>query len=143
MANEGGFKNYLFALILTSLFGVLILSTVIDMGNEYSLETDNLANGSLNITAFNDNINSFEDDAEDMQEAFATGNIFSVIAGLVVDVIFGLVIDMISIILEPFRLVNNILIDGLGVPKYVTSVLMGMLIFSLIFSIWRLLKIGD
>jgi hypothetical protein len=46
-------------------------------------------------------------------------------------------------IYAPFSLISGILKERLGVPTYVTSVLMGLLIFSLIFGIWRLLKIGD
>jgi len=142
MSGEGAFKNILFAFILTSLFGVLILSTVIDMGNEYSLDTSNIANGSLGINEFNDSISSFDDNAKSMRERFAKGDIFSVVAGIVVEGIFGIAIDIIDIILAPFNVVTNILIDVMGVPTYVTAILFGILIFSMMFGIWRLIKIG-
>ena len=37
----------------------------------------------------------------------------------------------------------DIMIDMFGVPAWVTSVLLGLLIMSVIFAIWRLIRIGD
>ena len=143
MAGEGDFKNLLFAFVLTALFGVLLMTSVISFGNEYSQDTSLVVNGSLGLEEFDESISSFEENAEDMQEAFATGNIFSVIAGIVVEGIFGIAVDIMEIILSPFRVVSNILVDVFGVPVFATSILMGLLIFSMIFAIWRLIKIGS
>ena len=140
---EDGFKNILFAFIFTSLFGMLILTSVNFIGDEYSKDTSDIAGGSLSLDKFNDSISSVEQNAKDMQEKFSKQSIWSAVAGIVVEGIFGIALDMIDMILMPFDVVSDILLDVFHIPTFVTSILLGLLILSILFAIWRLLKIGD
>lgn len=140
---EDTFKNTLFAFILLSLFGMLIISAVVSIGNSYSKDLTEVTGGSLSLSKFNKSISSIEGNAKDMKTAFDKQSIWSAIAGVVVNGIFGIAKDMVNMILMPFDIVADIMNDMLGVPTYVTSVLLGILIMSIIFGIWRLLKIGD
>jgi hypothetical protein len=140
---EDGFKNTVFALIFMSLFGMLILSAVVTVGNDYDMNTSDVFGGSLSLDKFNSSISDIEDSAKNLKEDFDKGSVWSAIAGVVVEGVFGIGKRMFLLLLTPFDIVSDILLDQFGVPAYVTSVILGLFIISAIFSIWRLLKIGD
>jgi hypothetical protein len=140
---EDSFKTTLFAFILISLFGMLILTAVVSVGNNYDKDTSEVVGGSLSMDKFNDSISSIEDNAQALKERFDKGSIWSAIAGVVVEGIFGIAKDMVTMILMPFDIISDILIDTLHIPAFVVSVLLGLLILGIIFGIWRLLKVGD
>ena len=141
--NEDSFKTTLFAFILMSLFGMLILTAVVNVGTTYSMNTTDVAGGSLSIDKFNQSISSIEQDSKDMKSAFDKQSIWSAIAGIVVNGIFGIAKDMVNMMLMPFDIISGIITDVLHVPAFVSSVLLGLLIMAIIFSIWSLLKIGN
>jgi len=140
---EDQFKNTLFAYILIGLFGMLILTAVVSMANDYGKDTSDVVGGSLSLSKFNESISDIEDNSKALKERFDKTSIWSAIAGIVVEGIFGIAKDMVTMILMPFSLISNILMDVFGVPTYVTSIILGLLILGIIFGIWRLLKIGD
>lgn len=140
---EDQFKNTLFAFILLSLFGMLILSAVVSVGNTYEMNTSEVVGGALSLDKFNQSITSVEANSKALKERFDKGSIWSAIAGIVVEGIFGIVKDMVSMILLPFDIVADIMIDQFQLPAYVTSVILGLLILGIIFAIWQLLKIGN
>ena len=142
MVQEGNFSGLLIGLVLVTLFSVLILSAVVDVGTTYSLDTSEIVGGATDLDALQSNVESIEGDAQSFEKRFREGNIWSIVAGIVVEGIFGIAIDMIKIILNSFSFITAILTTILGVPAYVTGVLIGILIFTMIFAIWRLLKIG-
>lgn len=140
---EGAFKNYLIGFVLMALFGMLILSAVVDVGSEYDMDTSEIVGGSMSLDNFNDSISSIEDNSQTLKAKFERGSVWSAIAGVVVEGIFGIAKDMVGMIFAPFAVLSGMANDVLHVPVYVTSVIFGLLIFGVIFSIWRLLKIGD
>jgi uncharacterized membrane protein len=143
MAQEGDFHNKLVGFVLLALVGVAILTAVVNVGETYSMDTSEVVGGATDLDRFEGSVDSIEDNANKLEERFKKGSIWSVVAGVVVEGVFGIAKDMLDMIYAPFSLISGILKERLGVPTYVTSVLMGLLIFSLIFGIWRLLKIGD
>ena len=140
---EDNFKNILFGLILFSLFGMLILTAVVQVGNDYGMNTTEIAGGSMSLQKFNASISNVESNAQAMNERFSKGTVWSALAGVVVEGIFGIAIDIFKMMLLPFGLVQDIMIDVFGVPAFVTDVIMALFIFSIMFAIWRLIKIGD
>jgi len=140
---EDSFKNLLFAFILVSVFGLLLLTATTDIAGDYGKDTTEVVGGSLSADGFNKSVSSIESDAKSLQDRFEKGNIFSIVAGIVVEGVFGIGISMFGLILAPFNLLSNIMVDMFGVPIWVTSVLLGILIMAGIFGIWRLIRIGD
>lgn len=140
---EDSFKTILFAFILLSLFGMLILTSVVSVADNYSKDTSQVVGGSLSLDKFNESITNVENDAKAMEERFEKQSIWSAIAGVVVEGIFGIAKDMIVMILLPFDIVTDIMLDVFNVPVFVTSVLLGLIIIAMMFGIWRLIKIGD
>lgn len=140
---EDNFKNMLFAFILVSLFGMLILTAVVNVADNYDKDTTEVVGGSLSLNKFNQSITDVEQNAKDLKTSFDKGSIWSAIAGVVVEGIFGIAKNMVTMILMPFDIVIDIMIDIFGVPAWVTSVLLGLVIMAIIFGVWRLIKIGD
>jgi len=140
---EGSFKNLLYGLILVSLFGMLILTAVVQTGSDYGKDTSEIVGGSLSLDKFNKSIYGIETDAQQMKVKFSSGSVWSALAGVVVEGIFGIAKDMFTLLILPFQLVQDIMIDILGVPSFVTNIILAIFIFSIIFGIWRILKIGE
>jgi len=140
---EDTFKNILFGFILVSLFGMLILTAVVSVSDNYDKDTSEVVGGSLSLDKFNSSISSIEENSKALKTSFDRGSVWSALAGVVVEGVFGIAKDMVTMILLPFDIVVDIMIDVFGVPAWVTSVLLGLLIMALIFAIWRLIKIGD
>jgi len=140
---EDSFKNMLFAFIFVGLFGMLILTAVTQSADKYDKDTTEVVGGALSLDKFNNSISGVESSAKSLRATFGSGNIWSVLAGVVVEGIFGIALDMVAMILAPFDIVADIMIDLFGIPAWFTSVILGVLIMSLIFSIWRLIRIGD
>ena len=140
---EDTFKNMLFAFIFVALFGMLILTATVQVADNYGKDTTEVVGGSLSLSKFNNSITSIEENSKALKRTFESGSIWSALAGVVVEGIFGIALDMVAMILAPFDIVADIMIDTFGVPAWVTSVVLGVLIMGLIFAVWRLIRIGD
>jgi len=140
---ENSFKTLLFAFILFSLFGMLLLTVVVEVGGDYDMDTSEVVGGSLSIAKFSNATASIEDNAKDLKTSFDDQSIWSALVGIVVDGIFGIAKDMVTMILMPFDIMADTMIDVFGVPAWVTSVILGLLILGVIFGIWSLIKIGN
>jgi len=122
---------------------MLILTATVNVADTYDKDTSEVVGGSLSLTKFNNSISNIEESSKSLRASFGSGSIWSALAGVVVEGIFGIALDMVAMILAPFDIIADIMIDLFGVPAWVTSVILGVLIMSLIFSIWRLIRIGD
>ena len=140
---EADFKNTFYALVLVALFGVLILSAVVSIAGDYGKDTSEVVGGSLSLTKFNDSISSITTDAQAMRLRFASGSVWSALAGVVVEGIFGIAIDIFKLMILPFGLIQDMAIDILGVPSFVANIILGLFIFGMMFGIWRLIRIGE
>ena len=141
MAQEGDFKEKLIAFALFSLFAFSILVVVVQMGNTYDMDTENII-GNMNMSGFNRTITDFETTAEKYDAQFQKQSLWSSIAGIIVTGIFDIAKGLYTIVLLPFTLLGAILLN-MGIPSYVVTTLKGILIIVLMFGVWRLLKIGS
>lgn len=139
----GSFKGILIGAIMVSLFVFLILVFATDVMDNYGKDTTQLQEGSFSLTPYQNYLDNVESDAQTFQDRFASSNIFSVIAGIVVTGIFNIGVDMITLVVTPFTLFAQILNNVLGVPPIFTDILLGVMILGIIFAIWRLIKIGE
>ena len=140
---EDRFYNILIAFILITLFGYLLIYSVNSIGSDYGMDTTQVTGGSLSENNFYGNVSGIRTASQHFQDRFSEGNIWSALAGVVVEGIFGIAKDMFKIIISPMSLISNIMTNILGVPSIVADVLVGILILSIIFAVWRLIKVGD
>lgn len=139
---EDQFKSYLFGFILVCAFGMLCLTAVTIIGSNYSMDMTTI-DGSLSIDKFNESVVDVESDAMALKERFDQQSIWSAIVGIVVEGIFGIVLTIFQMMFLPLDIIFGVMINVLGVPAWLTSILLGLIIMGVIFAIWRLLKIGD
>ena len=140
---EDNFKRIITGFILLTLFSFLILTFVVDVAQDNNKDTSELEEGAFSLDQYEDFLEDVDEDAETFRERFEKGNIFSVVAGIVVEGIFGIASDMVTLAVTPFTLLAQVMNNVLGVPTIVTSVVLGLIVLSIILGIWRLLKVGD
>jgi hypothetical protein len=140
---EGSFKALLFGFVFFTLFAVLIITAVNEEGALYGKDVSEVTGGALDISQFNNSLNTISTDVESYRERFSKGNIFVTLGDVIFSGIFEIAQSMITIIITPFTLMAGIMINVLHIPKFVTDVLMALIGLAIIFAIWRLIKIGD
>ena len=140
---EDRFYNILIAFILITLFGYLLIYSVNSIGSDYGMDITQVTGGSLSENNFYGNVSGVRSASQNFQDRFSEGNVWSALAGVVVEGIFGIAIDMFKIIVSPMSLISNIMTNIFGAPTIVTDILVGILILSIIFGVWRLIKVGD
>jgi len=140
---EDRFYNMLITFILITLFGYLLIYSVNSIGSDYGMDTTQVTGGSLSENNFYGNVSGVKSASQHFQDRFSKGNVWSALAGVVVEGIFGIATDIFKIIISPMSLISNIMTNIFGVPTIVADVLVGILILSIIFGIWRLIKVGD
>ena len=140
---EGSFMNLFTGIILISLFTVLILNAVLDVGADYGKDTSTVVGGSLSLQNFTGTISNIQRDTDRIQGAFQSQRTFSVIAGIVVEGVFGIGVSLGKMLFTPLFLIMDILTLNLGVPSYVAGVIIALFTISLMIAIWRLIRIGE
>lgn len=141
MANEGDFKAYLIGFGLFTLFAVTILSAFISMGNAYDKQVDDVVEG-MDFTSFNQTISDISGEGERLDDKFKRSSFFTGALGVLVVGGLDVAKDMMVLVITPYSLLSNIL-RSFGVPPYVTGFIFALLLFVVILSVWRLLKIGS
>lgn len=139
---DNNFKDILFGTILVSLFAVLLIGGAITQGKLYGKDTSEIE-AALDYHSFNNSISTVKDTSEHLRQSFEKQSIWSAIAGIIVSGIFDIAKSMVLMIIFPFSLISAILVNVLGVPPFVSNVLIGLLLMALIFGIWKLLKLGE
>jgi len=139
---EDTLKNILFAFIFMTVFGLLILTATTQVADDYGKDTTDVIGGSLSLTDFNNSITDINETVHGYYKTFTTGSIWD-IGGVVVTGIFGVAKLFINLILLPFNLFSNILIDIFYIPVWLTTIIFAIIVLSIILGIWRLVKIGD
>lgn len=134
------FKGLIFAFVLFTLFGLLLLTTVLQLGSTYEKGTDDVVGGALNITKYNNSLNSINDSISGIKTKWVTGDIFG-LAGVVVTGIFDIANGMIEIfIVTPFNLLQGIMLNIFHIPPIVTIIIYVLIILAIIFALWQLIK---
>ncbi len=140
---EQGFKGILTGLVIFVLFTWLLLSVVVNMGDEYNRDTSTIANGSLNVEDYQKEASEGGEKSSDYRERFSeTGGDLGFGDEEDKSGIFSIVSDMGNLIITPFTLLSQIMSNILNVPTLVINVLLGLLAISLLLAIWQLIRTG-
>jgi hypothetical protein len=147
LVEEPDFPKLLKGFIVITLFAFLLLGTVVGFAKNYGTNTD-IINDKIGLDTINSTLSSTEATAKNWQkqmEGFGQGSTFEKlldILGFMAVGMFNLVITMVNFIIAPFTIFANILINVLGVPLIVVAIINVMIILSIIFGVWSLLKRG-
>lgn len=140
---EGGFKNLLFGFVFFLLFSFLLVSVVNEQGAIYEKNVDEVTGGSMSLSGFNESITNISESIDDYRERFSKGNIFVALGDVIFTGIFEIANTMVIIVSTPFALLSGIMVHTLKIPVIVVDVIMTLIVLTIIFAIWRLIKIGD
>jgi len=150
MVEESSFPALLKAFIVITLFSFLLLAIVMNFSNSYG---DNpqleIINERIGLATINTTLNSANETAQSWQESFRhfgeDTNIFSKIFDIVGFLgvgLFKLGNSMVNFIITPFAIFSNILTNVLYVPAIVVIIINVLIILTIIFGLWSLLKRG-
>jgi hypothetical protein len=140
---EDNLKNILIGFILFTLFATLLILAINSQGALYGKDTTQITGGSMNLGDFNRSMTNSTVTAENLRDRFSNQNIFMTLGAIVISGAFDIFKDMILMVMTPMTLLSGILTNVLHIPSFVTNTLLTILILSLIFAIWRAIRVGD
>ena len=144
---EDSFPALLKSFIIVTLFAFLIVGFIVGLAGNYGKDTTYITE-SVGLGSINSTLYSAQGTASDWQDRFVDigeGNIFQDlldVIGLLSVGMFNLVKSMATFIFLPFAIIGNILVNILGVPVIVANIINVLIILTIIFGIWSLIKRG-
>lgn len=140
MAN---FEDYPKNFLLAGLFVICMITFAVMLGNNYGQSEALMKSDQIDFSKLENQINSTSADAQKWGEAFKSDNLFVATGTLVLFSIWGIG----KLIWGSVTSFTTIFLDGassvLGVSPIVTGVVMAILIISLIFALWKVIKAGE
>lgn len=137
------FKNYPINMLLAGLFIIALISFAVTLANNYGESEALMKSDKIDFTRLEKQINSTSSDANKWAETFKSDNLFVVAGGIVLYSIWGIT----KLIWTSVTVMLTIFTDGasglLGIPPIAVGVLTAIIIISLIFASWRLIKQGQ
>jgi flagellar biosynthesis protein FlhB len=140
MAN---FEDYPKNFLLAGLFVICMITFAVMLGNNYGQSEALMKSDQIDFSKLENQINQTSSDAQKWGEAFKSDNLFVATGTLVLFSIWGIG----KLIWGSVTSFTTIFLDGassvLGVSPIVTGVVMAILIISLIFALWKVIKAGE
>ena len=137
MANET-FKGMLIGLAIFVVFASLMITLVVDFGQEYGMNTSQVFGGALNEDDFTTSASDMNASSSGYAERFEKADLEDTDAPTGLFTILG---DMKTMVVTPFTLLGRMM-NSFGVPSLLISIIMAGISITLIFAIWRVLKQG-
>lgn len=140
MAN---FEDYPKNFLLAGLFVICMITFAVMLGNNYGQSEALMKSDQIDFSKLENQINQTSSDAQKWGEAFKSDNLFVATGTLVLFSIWGIG----KLIWGSVTTFSTIFFDGassvLGVSPIVTGVVTALLIISLIFALWKVIKAGE
>ena len=138
------FKNIAIAFLLVSLFAISIYNFAIGVGGEYGYSADEfLSSDEIDFESLDTQIRETSEEAESWQEKFRDDNVFVAFGPLVMFSLWGIAKLMWNSINLIFELLFGGIAGVIGIDPMVVGVISAILLITIIFAIWRLLKVGE
>ena len=141
MANIG-FRELLIGAILFTVISVAIVGSIYEIGSNYDVSGEKMNEataGAYNYSAYQNELEQSQTDAETYRQRFESGEISDVddASG-----IFSVLKDVGSTIISPFLLLSNVL-RKISVPEFAIVAVNSIIIFLVLFGVWRVLRSGE
>ena len=133
--------------IIITLFAFSLLAIVTLFAGNYGTDTT-IIDDQIGLSSINSTLSTAQSTGAGWQETFehiGEGNIFSDILdilGLLSVGMFNLAKSMATFIFLPFAIFSNIMVNVLGIPVIVMSIVNVLIILTIIFGVWSLVKRG-
>jgi len=137
------YRNTIISFLLLGIFLVLISTIIVQVGARYDIEQtklDEATGGALDLTDYETELETVDDDASAFREAFESGDVDDVDdpSG-----IFSVAGDIIGVITTPFNILAKVMSNIFHIPLVFTRVLLAILNVVLLAGIWALIRRGD
>ena len=140
---EGEHKGLIISALLMGLFMVLTVTIVYEMGQNYSIDGDKFDQataGAFDKEEYEAELLANDESASDYRERFESGNVDDVDDPSGIFTILG---DLVSMVTTPFRILFEIGTNVLKIPTVVVTTIMAIILASIIFGIWRVIRAGS
>lgn len=141
MANE--FKKIMISFLLAGLFMVLIVNAIYGLSATYGVDADSVNEataGSLDVSAYEQELATVHEDTSDLRSRFESGKVDNVDDASGVFSVSG---DITGVITTPFNLVAKVGSNILGIPEFVTKVILAVVNIVLLLGLWSVLRSGQ
>lgn len=135
-------RGYIINSLMVGLIIVLVVTFSIKLGGRYDKNANDMTGAYIDSSALENQINRTANDALTWQKVFQSDNMLVVLGGLVIYSIWGIVKLIFTTVVTFFQLFIN-LFTFIGIPPIVSGTILAILIISLIFMGWRLVKQGQ
>lgn len=141
------FPKMVLGMIVIILFAFLLIGFAVTLGTSYGKDTADLENRvgytpiANAVYSINDTVTEYGTTFKGFGEGSTFENLLDVLGFLSVG-IFNLAKTMVNIIIAPFWIFGSLMHNVLGVPLIVVIIIESLIFVSIIFGIWKLIKIG-
>lgn len=137
------FEDYPKNFLLAGLFVIAIISFAVILGGNYGQDEALMKSDKIDFSKLETQIGNTSADAQKWGEAFKSDNLFVATGTLVLFSIWGIG----KLIWGSVTSFTTIFLDGassvLGLSPIVTGVVMALIIISLMFALWKVIKAGE
>ena len=140
-SGENNLSNIIETFVLITLFAFIMIAVVVGFTTNYGKDTTDIQQ-QLPIAKINSTVQNFKTTSEGWQRSFESQNIFLGLAGLILTSMFGIAVTIGTFITTPFEILQTVAVNVLKIPAQVMFVVYGLVIFSLILAVWRIIKLG-
>lgn len=137
------FREFPINFLLAGLFIICLVSFAVMVAHNYGQDETLMKSNKIDFTRMEQQINSTSTNANKWADTFKSDNLFVVAGGIVLYSIWGIT----KLVWTSVTTMLTIFTDGatglLGIPPIATGVLTAIVIISLIFTAWRLIKQGQ
>ncbi len=138
------FNQIVLGIIAITIFAFLLISFAVEGGSPYGKGTADLSE-QTNITGLKQTIESIQGESEEWEESVYESQdkgILESVIGFLVKSFFNIFLGIIRVIMAPFKGMIFMFNDILGIPIQVSSTLVAIIIISMIFAIYKVVRQG-
>lgn len=137
------FKDYPINFLLAGLFLICLISFAVVLAHNYGQTEALMKTDKIDFSGLERQINQTTINANAWGETFKSDNLFVVAGGIVLYSVWGITKLIWGSVTSMFTIFTAGAGSVLGVPPIVIGVLTAIIIISLIFAGWRLVKLGE
>lgn len=134
------FEDYIKNFLIIGLFIIALVSFGTGLAANYGVSSSFIKTDVVDLSKVEQQMNETSTKANDWMTAFRSDNLFVQAGALVLLSVWGIEKLIIDPILTFFTLYFDIINHIFGIPPLVTGTLTALLIISLIFAAWKVLK---
>jgi len=137
------FKDYLIGFLLVGLFTISMFYFAIGSANEYGHNSSYVTSDKIDLSGLEENLEQTGNQSTKMQEAFLNDEPNIILGAIIFSSLWGNVKNIWESINEIAEIILQGMANILHIPAIVLGVIIAILAIALVFSAWRVFKMGE